>query len=678
MTMRRFSSLALGSVFLCGAVLACSGEDGKNGATGAPGEKGANGSNGADGRNGVDGKDGSDGAMGVDGAMGADGSDGAMGADGSDGAMGADGSDGAMGADGSDGTGFAPLHFASAPFPATDAQKRQILTSASVTANGSEHAFPYNVLARSGDAIGGKTFGLLTDKDGNSLKNADDSDFISNAADFTSLLKVGTKLFSVTQFESLPGGMYLSELSQDAATGALSIKSTQPIDFSDVNGLWNPCAGSVSPWGTHLGSEEYPLDARNYETAATLGDLQYPDDVKSMSRYYGVDGFNAATTIADVRAVFNPYTAGHVIEINVAENGSYTVAKHYSMGRMAIELAKVMPDQKTVYISDDGENVGFFMYVADTAGALTAGTLYAMHWIQTGKTPTGGGLADIEWIKLGHASDTEIKTLLDGDIQFSEIFDATAPEADGSCATGKLSIAEKRFECLTVKTGMEKAAAFLETRRYASMLGATVELNKEEGIALDPTTSTMYVAISDQSKGMLDADAVFDKGGPNDIKLTKNSCGVVYALDLVPDAAVGSDWVAANFRAIVEGSPITYGVGSPYAGNTCSINGIANPDNLTFAPEYGTLIIGEDTGSGHQNDAVWAYDTVTAKKTRIMTTPYGAETTSVYWHPNLNDFAYLTAVVQHPYGESDTDKVAVDSPDRHAYVGVLGPLPAAP
>jgi hypothetical protein len=29
------------------------------------------------------------------------------------------------------------------------------------------------------------------------------------------------------------------------------------IDWSESHGLWNPCAGSVSPWGTHLGSGIY-------------------------------------------------------------------------------------------------------------------------------------------------------------------------------------------------------------------------------------------------------------------------------------------------------------------------------------------------------------------------------------------------------------------------------------
>jgi hypothetical protein len=35
------------------------------------------------------------------------------------------------------------------------------------------------------------------------------------------------------------------------------------------------------------------------------------------------------------------------------------------------------------------------------------------------------------------------------------------------------------------------------------------------------------------------------------------------------------------------------------------------------------------------------------------------------------------SVIQHPYGESDRDKLA-DSSDAAAYVGFIGPMPAMP
>ncbi len=50
---------------------------------------------------------------------------------------------------------------------------------------------------------------------------------------------------------------YFLELKQDKETCKLSVISSAPTNFSDWGGLWTPCAGSVSPWNTHLGSEEY-------------------------------------------------------------------------------------------------------------------------------------------------------------------------------------------------------------------------------------------------------------------------------------------------------------------------------------------------------------------------------------------------------------------------------------
>ena len=47
------------------------------------------------------------------------------------------------------------------------------------------------------------------------------------------------------------------ELKQDKETCKLSVISQTPTNWSDWGGLWTPCAGSVSPWNTHLGSEEY-------------------------------------------------------------------------------------------------------------------------------------------------------------------------------------------------------------------------------------------------------------------------------------------------------------------------------------------------------------------------------------------------------------------------------------
>lgn len=583
-----------------------------------------------------------------------------------------------------------PISFTAIDPASNDTEKRLVRATPSVTLLGETEQISYNVLLRSGEQRGSdgniNVYGQLVDDNMKPILNADSSTVIADSNDFTSLLKVGSKLYSVAQFESQPGGMFLSELSQNPSTGHLEVVSTKALDLSGIDGIWNPCAGSVTPWNTHLGSEEYEPEAKNGDSAAS-----------SMDKF-----FDGGTTIGGTPGTAKAYAYGFPVEVSVDdEDGNYTVSKHYSMGRFAHELSYVMPDQKTVYQSDDGTNVGLFMYVADTATDLSAGTLYAAKWNQT-STAGSSDLVDasMSWVQLGHATDAEIKTLIDGGIAFGDIFSTEAPSGS-SCPDADYHAVNangKGLECLKLNDGMERAAAFLESRRYASYLGATTEFRKEEGITFDPAGKRLYVAFSEVQYGMEDnkknnvANTSYDKGIANDIKALFNSCGAVYGFDVGSDAGIGSDYVLQNATGVLAGKMTTladaskanpgtvdaYDGSSPYAGSTCSQEGIANPDNLTFIPGQKTLLIGEDTGDGHQNDMVWAYNIETKALTRIFTTPYGAETTSLYYYPDLNNFGYIMTVIQHPYGESDSDKVSASSSERRSYMGVIEALPANP
>jgi uncharacterized protein len=678
---------------------ACTGDKGEQGASGEQGEPGMEGAQGPS-------SVGPSGPEGPDGPAGIDGKDGESGQNGNDGTDGNDGIDASVAGAPNLGQGGEPsvelpahgsLSFAPVSAPTSDADKRQVLASPLVTLNGVSSAIGFTTEARSGQVIGTEVFGRITDQDGNPLKNADESDVVSPSNDFSSLLKVGDKLFEITHFETTPAAMYLSELSQ-ADDGKLAITRTKPLDFSDFKGLWTPCAGTVSPWNTHLGGEEYPADARRWETAATLDEV----GAGAMIRYFGLD--TATATVSQAKAAFNPYAYGYMTEVSVTEAGIPTVTKHYAAGRRAEELPYVMPDRKTVYLTDDGSNDAFFMFVAKTPGNLSEGTLYAARWYQTSPNGAAHGTADIGWIQLGpSATDAQVKALIDGNTKFSDIFDSETPNADGTCpsaGTGfKSNIVDVSYgtktECLKLKDGMELAASRLESRRYAGYVGATTEFRKNEGISFNPEGSRLYVAWSEINNGVLDNDQTSkrDLGGPNHVRLAQNNCGGVFEFQVSPDSAVGSDYVVNGASSLIEGTWLAnpsaankYPDDSPYgknasgsAGtdkNVCSINAIANPDNISYLPGYDTLLIGEDSGAEHQNDAVWAFNVVSRELTRIVTTPYGAETTGVYYYPNLNGHAYIKVQVQHPFGESDTDQVPVDSADRQSYVGYVGPLPA--
>ena len=602
------------------------------------------------------------------------------------------------------------LQFAEIPYAETDDEKRQILATQGVNVDGSDYGIGYKTLLRSGDQPGqgielsedwqGTRFGGLIDIEGNPVLQEDGTQRVSQSNDFSSLLDLGKDegLWMVSHFEDRPAAMYLTKLHQDEETGELSPIKTRPIDFSGVRGGWVHCAGSVTPWTTHLGSEEYEPDARMFGTDPLTG-TAFPSGIK-----YTYDEDDGGSTIAvedtyysamldyvggsDNAAQLNPYDYGWPVEVKVKNgHGDTEVTKHYAMGRMALELAYVMPDRRTVYLTDDGTNVGLFMFVADHKGDLSAGALYAAKWVQQDcagypANAPSAGCADLEWIPLGHATSDEIEGYLVGDakLTFADLFDAHIPYSDDACDEGYTLVAKGHEattgntykECLRLKPGMETAASRLETRRYAAVLGATTEWRKMEGMTFDRAGGKLYLARSEVENGMEDiaAQPRYNIALADHIDVEANDCGAVYAMDVGWNEQIGTKYLAKNMYGEVAG--ILDGV-SP---NKCNLAGIANPDNLTFINGYNTLIIGEDTGSGHQNDVIWSYNLDTQDLTRILSTPYGSETTSPYWYPNINGFGYLMAVTQHPYGESDSEQYIIGSMADRAYTGYVGPFPA--
>ena len=81
------------------------------------------------------------------------------------------------------------------------------------------------------------------------------------------------------------------------------------IDYSAVGGLWIPCAGSITPWKTHLSSEEYEPDAEYYAPGKTLEGLFIAKEAPSalaMATYFDVYP-ESIVTLDDLLKVFNPY-----------------------------------------------------------------------------------------------------------------------------------------------------------------------------------------------------------------------------------------------------------------------------------------------------------------------------------------------------------------------------------
>jgi hypothetical protein len=547
-------------------------------------------------------------------------------------------------------------------------------SSATVTfSNGQQRTYPlrYQTLYRSGESIGGWRAGAIVDRSGQPIaavtvgENVAPGPFYAKAPDANSLIQHDGALHLVTHFEydtevadpdknkpplalygRLPMTMNLATLDQKR-DGRLSVERLRNIDMSAVHGLWTPCGGELSPWNTHLGGEEYEPDAQTFET----------QPLAPMNRYLGT--LDQLATAGGA----NPYHYGYLTEVAVNAKGATTVTKHYALGRLAHELAHVLPDRRTAYQGDDGRDGILTLFVADREDDLSRGTLYAAKFEQ--QAAEGGGHFGVRWIRLGQASNAEIGALIGRGLKFSDIFAlATADdvEMDPAAHTDYRPVrvypgfgGKARVEYLQLKPGMEQAAAFLETRRYAALLGATTELTKLEGVTSNSGERRLYVALSAIEAGMLDGHN--DARPQDDIRLTDDpkdlQCGGVYELTLTENqtdtsgAPIASRYVANEMRALLLGArkPATQTAYGKY--DQCDTDRVSGPDNIKYSAVLRTLFIGEDSAY-HLNNFLWAYQLDTRKLTRLASAPAGAEWTGLQVVENVHGIAYLFANVQHP------------------------------
>ncbi|NBY69908.1 MAG: DUF839 domain-containing protein [Betaproteobacteria bacterium] len=474
-----------------------------------------------------------------------------------------------------------------------------------------------------------------------------DRQYFSDSPDGTSLLTVpnasvpgvkGNAVFAVVQFEyttwaqdgvtgmygKLPSPIAVLSLDQDPNTGKLSLVKYHNVDTSTVNGLWITCGASLSPWGTHLSSEEYEPNAF---TAAT--DAQFKTFSKNL---YGSE------------TAANPYHYGHMPEVTVNADGTASIKKHYNLGRISHELVQVMPDNRTVLMGDDATNSGYFVFVADKEKDLSSGTLYVAKVGAGFSIDPAAAAAPLTWIKLGSATSAEIKALADK-LKPTDIMSVVS--TDPQDATYTKVNANGKTEWIKVNAGMEKAAAFLETHRYASLVGASMGFSKMEGTTVNIKDKVAYSALQNCIASMVAGNAYNTVGNGISIPKALNA-GVVMALNLkggqkdTTGAAIVSEWMPVDTKALISGEDIT----ADALGNTANPDKIANPDNLKFSESLRTLFIGEDS-SQHVNNFLWAYNIDTKALSRIMSIPSGGESTGLHAVDELNGWTYIMSNFQH-------------------------------
>ena len=431
----------------------------------------------------------------------------------------------------------------------------------------------YQVLLQSGDALSEDEVagGIYAADDGNRI-------FISEKPDYNAFVPLnadGSRGYLYTAWEERPAGISQLEIEWNASSSEWDVLGGMMLDLSSVNGGWVLCFGSMSPWETPLLAEElYFTNTKDWNDE----NYNYHYDQERLENYLGYYP--------------NPYDYGYIMEIDNPTTTDPDFIKHFAMGRFSHENAQVMPDERTVYLSDDGYDTVLFKFVADTAGDLSSGTLYSAKVTQDDSSDSATTGFDVEWMEMASSSNSVIQTWIE---EYDDITTADFIDGQNSYITDEeiRDWAEGRLnEDLNGDGAIGHAAddrvAFLESRKAAAALGASDEWNKMEGVGFNPNAPDyLYLAMSVVGYDMSD--------GQGDIDVTQNYCGIVYRMTL------DDEWNVNRIEPVISGGPYTSS-----ATYECDVNNLAGPDNLVVLDD-GRVLVGEDTGK-HENNMVWLWE----------------------------------------------------------------------
>lgn len=166
------------------------------------------------------------------------------------------------------------------------------------------------------------------------------------------------------------GGAILEVIKENGSWKTLSRKH---IDFTPVGGTLRNCGGTLTPQNTILTAEE--TEPKN--NAALKGEYRDTSNFNKLKRHQNF---------------------GWMVEVDPLTGKA--LHKLYAMGRYMHEDAHIMPDNQTIYLTDDATPAVFFKFVADKPGVYTEGQLYAYKQSIDGESG--------EWLKLPRDRDSLI------------------------------------------------------------------------------------------------------------------------------------------------------------------------------------------------------------------------------------------------------------------------------
>jgi secreted PhoX family phosphatase len=427
--------------------------------------------------------------------------------------------------------------------------------------------------------------------------------------DFNGFIQTGEgKGYLFTNWEMYPGGMSRMAIEKDTH-GSWKVTDAMMLDFDGVHGTAANCFGSVTPWNTPLTSEEWIVDS-------TVSSTTNPNWNNPALVTTDMIGYMWQLTAPDAP---NPYRYGYIAEVQNPTASEPNVVKHYALGRYEHENATVMPDGKTVYLSQDDTGGVLFKFVADTPEDLSSGTLYGAKLKQdVGQNDPATTGFDVSWVELGHGDNAMIEAwiadfdgigtdqFVEGETSYMTMADVEA-WANGAATYPTVANGGGK---VTAGEPMDNRAVFLESRQAARLKGATAEWRKLEGISIntkraqeaiegvntidgeDVREAYVYLAIADLDNTLIDNEG--------DIQLSSRvkDCGGVYR------AKLEAGYNISRIEPLVMGS--TYRSSLSGAAR-CDVDQLSQPDNVIVMDD-GRIIIGED--GFQENNTLWLYEPV--------------------------------------------------------------------
>jgi secreted PhoX family phosphatase len=386
------------------------------------------------------------------------------------------------------------------------------------------------------------------------------------------------------------------------AAGHARMRTAADPEGRHVFGMFNNCAGGVTPWGTWLTCEE------NFH-GYFIGELPGGHaEVRNFKRYgvgalnfYAWGRFHDRFDISKEPNEANRF--GWVVEIDPFDPAS-TPKKRTALGRGKHEGA-------IGTINTDGRYV---LYMGDDERFE-----YVYRFVTVARVDRKNLRANRDILDDGIVSVARYNA--DGTLDWLPLVHGHGP--------------------LTAANGFaSQADVLIEKRVAADLLGAT-KMDRPEDIEISPMTQKVYVSLTNNDRRKPDQ---VDAANP------RAASRFGHIIEMIPP---DGDHAAAQFRweiLVKCGDPAVAEVGASFSTGTTRNGWFGMPDNLAF-DNQGRLWVATDGNSEARTgrtDGLWGVETegpMRGTSRRFFSVPVGAEATGPIFTP---DDETLFVSVQHP------------------------------